>query len=160
MQKARHFEAQRTRPQSVVAVFDDWDALHAVLVGLKSHTTLRSGVVLHARKDAPPAALSFGLLKEMAHLRFSQPRQDIACTVGRLAQELSVRSAGGTRSLAGALHGWFSSVQAEQLQSHIGRGHLVLCLQLGTPEDFSVVCGRLVQASPHMVGLCNIKFGS
>ena len=89
MPKARHFEAERTRPQSVVAVFDDWDALHAVLVGLKSHTTLRSGVVLHARKDAPPAASSFGLLKEMAHLRFSQPRQDIACTAGPLAQELS-----------------------------------------------------------------------
>ena len=51
------------------------------------------------------------------------------------------------------------SDQAEQLQTHIGRGHLVLCLQLGTPEDFSVVCGRLVQASPHG-RLCNIKFGS
>jgi hypothetical protein len=35
-----------------------------------------------------------------------------------------------------------------------------LCLQLRTPEDFSVVCGRLVQTSPHMVELCNIKFAS
>ena len=57
-----------------------------------------------------------------------------------------------------ALHGWFSSDQAGQLQNHIGKGRLVLCLQLRTPEDFSVVCGRLVQTSPHMVELCNIKF--
>jgi len=44
------------------------------------------------------------------------------------------------------------------LESHLERGHLVLCIELRTPEDFSVLCGRLVQASPHMVELCNIKF--
>jgi hypothetical protein len=60
------------RQPIVVAVFDDWDALHAVLAGLKSDITLRSGAVLHARNDALPVASSFGILKEMAHLRFSR----------------------------------------------------------------------------------------
>ena len=158
MQKARDTGAERTGPQFVVAVFDDWDALHAVLVDLEADATMHSGAVLHARKDIPPAASSLGLLKNMAHLHFSQPRQDIACTVGQIAHELSARLAGGARSLTDALHGWFSSDQAGQLENHIEKGRLVLCLQLRTPEDFSVVCGRLVQTSPHMVGLCDIKF--
>ena len=92
MQKARDIGAERTGPQFVVAVFDDWDALHAVLVGLEADATMHTGAVLHARKDVPPAASSLGLLKDMAHLHFSQPRQDIACTVGQLAHELSARS--------------------------------------------------------------------
>jgi hypothetical protein len=157
MQKTRHIEAERTDPQFVIAVFDDWDALHALLVGLKSHAALHSGAVLHARKDVPLAASSLGLLKDMAHLHFSHSRQDIACTVGKFAQELSARLAAGARSLTDALHGWFSSDQAGQLEDHIGRGRLILCLQLRTSEDFSVVCGRLVQTSPHMVELSNVK---
>jgi hypothetical protein len=157
MQKARDMGG-RTGAQFVVAVFDDWDALHAVLVGLEEDAPMLTGAVLHARKHVPPMASRLSLLKDMAHLHFSQPRQDIACTVGQLAHELSARSARGARSLTDALHGWLSSDQAGQLQDHIGKGHLVLCLELRTPEDFSEVCGRLVQTSPHMVGLCNIKF--
>jgi hypothetical protein len=156
MQKARDIAAETTSPQFVVAVFDDWDALHAVLVGLESDATFHSGAVLYAREDVPPAASSLSLLKDMAHLHFS--RQDVACTVGKLAKALSARLAGGARSLTEALHGWFSPLQAGELQDHIGKGRLVLCLELRTPEDFSEVCGRLVQTSPHMVGLCNIKF--
>jgi hypothetical protein len=160
MQKARDTGGDRTDPQFVVAVFDDWDALRAVLVDLQADATMHSGAVLHARKDIPPTASSLGLLKDMAHLHFSQSRQDIACTVGKLAKELSARLAGGARSLTDALHGWFSPVQAGQLEDHIRKGRLVLCLQLRSPEDFSVVCGRLVQTSPHMVELCSIKFES
>jgi hypothetical protein len=158
MPTARDIRAERTGPQFVVAVFNDWDALHAVLVDLEADAMLHSGAVLHARKDIPPALSSVGLLKDMSHLHFSQPRQVIACTVGQIAHELSARLAGGARSLTDALHGWFSSDQAGQLENHIGKGRLVLCLQLRTPEDFSVVCGRLVQTSPHMVELCNIGF--
>ena len=160
MQKARDTGGDGSDPQFVVAVFDDWDGLRAVLVDLDAAATMHSGAVLHARKDIPPAASSLGLLKNMAHLHFSEPRRDIACTVGQLAHELSGRLAGGARSLTDALHGWFRSAQAGQLENHIKKGRLVLCLQLRTPEDFSVVCGRLVQTSPHMVELCNIKFES
>lgn len=158
MQKARDIGAERTGPQFVVAVFDDWDTLHTVLVDLEADATIRSGAILHARKNVPPAASNLGLLKDMAHLHFSHPRQDIACTVGQLAHGLSARLAGGARSLADALHGWFSSDQAGELQDHIGKGRLVLCLELRTPDDFSEVCGRLVQTSPHLVGLCDIRF--
>jgi|SoiMethySBSTD1v2_1073268.scaffolds.fasta_scaffold988987_2 hypothetical protein len=158
MQKARDTGAKRTGPEFVVAVYDNWDALHAALIGLDTDT-LHAGAVLHARKDVPPAPLNSGLLKEMTYLHFSRSRQDVACTVGPLEQELSARLAGGVRSLTDALHGWFSRDQAEQLEDHIGKGRLVLCLRLGTPEGFSVVCGRLVQTSPHIVELCNIKFG-
>jgi hypothetical protein len=41
----------------------------------------------------PPATSSVGLLKDMAHLHFSQPGKDVACTVERLAHELSARLA-------------------------------------------------------------------
>jgi hypothetical protein len=50
----------------VVAVFDDWEALYAVLAGLEADATFYSGAVLHARKDVPLAALNVGLLKEEA----------------------------------------------------------------------------------------------
>ena len=75
MQKARDIGAEGTDPQFVVAVFDDWDALRAVLVDLEAAATMHSGAVLHARKDIPPAASSLGLLKNMAHLHFSEPRR-------------------------------------------------------------------------------------
>jgi hypothetical protein len=53
----------------------------SVLVGLEEDAPMLTGAVLHARKDVPPAASPLSLLKDMAHLHFSQPRQDIACTV-------------------------------------------------------------------------------
>jgi hypothetical protein len=62
MQKARDIRAEKTGPQFVVAVFDDWDALHAVLVDLEADATMHAGAVLHARKDIPPSASSVGLL--------------------------------------------------------------------------------------------------
>jgi hypothetical protein len=148
---------ERDTTQFVVAVFDDWEALHAVLVDMEADATMRSGAVLHARVNVPPCAAALGMLKEMAQLHFG-PRQRIACTTGQLGRELSSRAAKGARNLAEALHGWLSAEQAGQLQSHLERGHLLLCVELRTPEDFSVLCGRLVQASPHMVELCNIKF--
>ena len=157
MQRSWGLPPERDAAQFVVAVFDDWEALHAVLVDMEADATVRSGAVLHAREDVPPRAAALRLLKEMAQLHFG-PRQRIACTVGQLARELSSRVAKGARNLAEALHGWLSAEQAGQLESHLERGHLVLCVELRTAEDFSVLCGRLVQASPHMVELCNIKF--
>ena len=157
MQKSWGLVPQRNTAQFVLAVFDDWEALHAVLVDMEADATKRLGAVLHAREDVSPRAATLGMLKEMAQLHFG-PRQRIACTVGQLARELSSRVTKGARNLAEALHGWLSAEQAGQLESHLERGHLVLCIELRTPEDFSVLCGRLVQASPHMVELCNIKF--
>jgi len=160
MQLAWGTGAERGGAQFVVAVFDDWEALHAVLLDMEADATARSGAVLHARKDVPPQASSMDLLRDMVQLHFTQSRQRIVCTMGELARELSARLAKGARNLTDALHGWLSSEQAGQLESHIERGRLVLCVELRTPEDFSVVCGRLVQASPHMVGLCRINFES
>jgi hypothetical protein len=157
MQRSWGLVPESNAAQFVVAVFDDWEALHAVLVDMQADATMRSGAVLHAREDVPPRVAALGMLKETAQLHFG-PRQRIVCTVGQLARELSSRGAKGARNLAEALHGWLSAEQAGQLESHLERGHLVLCLELRTPEDFSVLCGRLVLASPHMVELCNIKF--
>jgi hypothetical protein len=33
---------------------------------------------------------------------------------------------------------------------------LVLWFELAQPQDLDVVCGRLVQTSPHVVGMCGI----
>ena len=47
MQEAQHTRLEKSAAQIVVAVFDDWDALHAVLAGLEADATLHSGAVLH-----------------------------------------------------------------------------------------------------------------
>ena len=150
--------AQEVGAQFVIAVFDDWNALQAVLKDMSVREFDRFGTLLHAREDDPPPAVRSRLLKEMTQLQFVASKQRICCTKGDVAEELATRLARGARSLADALHSWLSSDQAWQLQNHIEKGHLVLWLQLPTSEEFGAVCGRLVQASPHMVGLCNIIF--
>ena len=148
------------RAQFVIAVFDDWDALQGILVGMEEHAPMLAGAVLHARKDIPPHASALRLLKEMTDFHFAQSPYHITCTIGQLAYELSSKLARGARSVAEALHSWLGSDQAGQLESHIEMGGLVLWVELRTTEDYSVLCGRLVQASPHMVGLCKIRFES
>jgi len=143
-----------------VAVFDDWDTLHSVLVDMESHSAVQPVALLHARMDVPAKVSASSLLKQMTELRFERSPQHIVCTVGQLAETLSARSAGGAQTLADALGDWLGSHQARQLESHLERGHLVLCVELRTADDFSVTCGRLVRASPHMVELCNINFKS
>src|SRR5215510_3012339 len=110
--------------QSAVAVFDDWEALQAVLIDLEEETPVRTGAVLHARKDVPPELTGLRFLRKMTRLKFAYSPNDLACTSGHLAEELSARLARGARSLANALHGSFSSAQAEQLERHIDKGHL------------------------------------
>jgi hypothetical protein len=141
-----------------IAVFDDWDTLQTVLEDIAVREPGRSGTVLHAREDNLPPAVSSVLPKAMTELRFARSTLRIRCTGGEIADELAARLARGARSLADALNGWLSPDQAWQLQSHIEKGRLVLWLQLPRSEEFGVVCGRLVQASPHMVGLCTVAF--
>jgi len=142
----------------VVAVFDDWDTLHAVLLELETDKVAQPVALLHARRNVPPKVSASSLLRQMTELHFERFHKHIACTAGQLAEALATRLRGGARTFADALHDWLGSNQAKQLESHLERGHLVLCVELRPSDDFSVVCGRLVQASPHMVELCNINF--
>jgi hypothetical protein len=48
-----------------------------------------------------------------------------------------------------------SSEQARTLEWHIESGRLVLWLEASTQEDFETACALLVQASPHLVGICD-----
>jgi hypothetical protein len=146
--------------QFVVAVFDDWDTLHSVLLEMESDSAAQPVVLLHARMDVTAKVSTSSLLKQMTELRFERPQQHVACSDSQLAEALSTRIAGGARTLADALGDWLGSHQASQLESHLERGHLVLCVELRTSDDFSVTCGRLVQASPHVVELCNINLKS
>jgi hypothetical protein len=157
MREGRGRGSDRSGAQLVVAVFDDWDALLAILVGMETDMKLRPAVVLHARNDIPAKAAAFSSLRQTTELRFERSRQQIACTVGWLAGELSVRLAKGARSLADALHDWVDSDRAGQLESHVEKGRFLLCVELRTSEDFSIVCGRLAKASPHMVELWNVE---
>ena len=160
MQRSDDTGSTEHRAQFAIAVFDDWDALHHVLAGIETHAPVHAATVLHARNDVPPHASTLGLLKERKNLHFPHSRQHLTCTRGQLANELFARSASGARSIAEALHGWLGTDQARQLESHIEKGRLVLWVEVRTSEDYSVVCGRLVKASPHMVGLCQIGFGT
>ena len=156
MLKARKIP-HKTGAQFAVAVFDNWDALHATLIGLEAETPMRTGWVLHARTDVPVQATGLRFMRQMTNINFAHSRQELACTTGRLAEELAARLAQGARSLGDALDGSLNSDHARQLESHIDRGHLVLWVELHSSDEFSEVCGRLVQASPHMVSLCGIN---
>src|SRR5262249_6679810 len=155
MRKVR--EIPRKTGQFAVAVFDNWDALHATLIGLEAESPMRTGGVMHARNDVPAQAAGLRFLNQMTNINFARSRQQLARTVGRLADELSARLAQGARSLGDALDRSLNSDQARQLESHIDRGHLVLWVELHSSDEFSEVCGRLVQASPYMVSLCGIN---
>jgi hypothetical protein len=150
-----------TRPsndsaQYVFAVFDNWETLQTVTEELAARAPNSSPAVL-ARRDSLPIAVSCEPLKSAVDLHFAQSHHRISCTSGRIAERLSKNSASGIRSLSDALHSWLSSDQSWQLQRHVEEGHLVLWMQPTTAEEFDAVCGRLVQASPHIVGICNMN---
>src|SRR5262245_21982336 len=98
--------SQTNGVQFVVAVFDDWDTLHTVLVEMERDTAVEPVALLHARRDVPPKVSASSLLKQTTELRFERSRQHIACTVGHLAEALSARAARGARTLADSLHDW------------------------------------------------------
>jgi hypothetical protein len=127
---------------------------------MESDNAVQPLALLHARRDVPPKVSTLSVLKQMTELRVERSRQHFACTMGQLAEALSAWLARGARTLADNPHDWLGASQAKQIESHLERGHLVLCVELRTSDDFSIVCGRLVQASPHLVELCNINFKS
>ena len=152
----------QTTTRFVIAVFDEWDALHTALEDLGMHGIAPRGAVLFARDDGPdsaqsssPGPISF-FTAETTELPFLSAKQKVRCTAGVLAHELTARSDRGVRRLGGALRAWVSREHADALQRHIEKGRVVLWFELAQPQDLGVVCGRLVQTSPHVVGMCNI----
>jgi len=144
------------RSQFVIAVFDDWDAVESVLANLGTDKIGRFGALLHMRKDEPPMLAVSWLVQDMTELHFAASRRRVRCTTGRLATQLAARSAAGAHNLAHALRAWVSPEQAKELQWHIESGRLVLWLQPSRPEDFETVCAQMVQASPHLVEICDV----
>ena len=114
-----------------------------------------------ARDDSPDSAQSAAselisfFLAETTELPYLTAKQNVRCTVGGLAHELAARWARGVHRLAGALSAWVGREHADELQRHIEKGRLVLWFELAQPQDLGIVCGRLVQTSPHVVGMCN-----
>ena len=150
-----------TTSRFVIAVFDGWDGLHAAIEDLNLHGIAPRGAVLFARDDSPdraqsssPELISF-FLTETTQLPFLSAKQNVRCTAGGLAHELAARWARGVHRLAGALSAWVGREHADELQRHIEKGRLVLWFELAQPQDLGIVCGRLVQTSPHVVGMCN-----
>lgn len=145
------------RSRYLIAMFDDWDALGGVLADLGAERIGSSSALLHTREDEPPLLTASWLVQDMTELPFAAYSHRVRCTTGRLAAQLAARSTRGGHNLADALLGWVSSQQAGELQWHIEKGRLVLWLQPSAPEDFETVCARLVQASPHLVELCDMN---
>jgi hypothetical protein len=100
MKRTRGIRSKGAGAQFVIAVFDDWEALQAVLDEMGAPELHRLGAVLHAREDNPPPALNSGLLREMIDLPFEPSAPGMRCTRGEFAEELAARLAGGARSLA------------------------------------------------------------
>jgi hypothetical protein len=152
----------KTTSRCVIAVFDEWANLHAALEDLGVHGIAPRGAVLFARDDEPDAAqasatgpISF-FLSQTTQLPFLSARLRVRCTAGTLAHELAARSQSGVHRLAAALGAWVSREHADALQGHIDKGRLVLWFELAQSQDLDVVCGRLVQTSPHVVGMCSM----
>jgi hypothetical protein len=139
----------------LIAVFDEWQSVASVLADLGTERIGRAGALLHRREDEPSTLTPPWLLHDMAELHFAARRERVRCTAGRLADELARRSAGGEHDLASALRGWMSSEQASEVQWHVAKGRIVLWLQPSTSEDAEAACAQLVQASPHLVELCD-----
>ncbi len=142
------------RSQFLIAVFDDWVALGGVLSELEAETTGSTAALLHERGDEPPGETASSLVRHTTELRFAASIHRVRCTTGNLARALAARSAGGAHSLADALRAWLTAEQARELEHHVASGRLVLWWRPATPGDFETVWARLVQASPHLVGLC------
>jgi hypothetical protein len=155
-------EVSRTMTQNrfLIAVFDEWEAVGSVLADLGMERVGRAGALLHIRKDEPPTLTASWLVQDMAELHFAALRERVRCTAGRLAEALAKRSGGGMHDLAGALRGWMSFEQAREVQWHVEKGRIVLWLEPLTPEDVDTACARLVQASPHLVELCEMDLKS
>lgn len=145
------------RSQFVIAVFDDWEAVAALLASLGSDKIGRFGALLHTRADEPAMQVVSWLAQDMTELHFGASRSRVRCTTGRFAAQLAMRSARGAPDLAHALRGWVSPEQAKELQWHAESGRLVLWLQPSRPEDFETVCAQMVQASPHLVELSDAQ---
>ena len=145
--------------QFAIAAFDEWGTLRSFL---EERNEARSGsdALLHARKDEPPPSVQCGLLQDMIRLKFAGSPNVVRCTPGPIADKLAAGSMKGRGNLADVLHVWMNSEQAWELESHLEKGCLVLWLELRTSEEFGDLCGRLVQASPHLVDLCTIKLDS
>lgn len=141
----------------LIAVFDEWDALGSALADLGLERIGRAGALLHIRKDEPPTLTASWLVQNMAELHFAAFRERVRCTAGRIAEALAKRSEGGVQDLAGALRGWMSFEQAREVQWHVEKGRIVLWLEPPTSEDVDTACARLVQASPHLVELCEMN---
>jgi hypothetical protein len=144
--------------QFVIAVFDDWNAVEGLLASLGSDKIGRFGALLHTRADEPPMQAVSWLVQDMRELHFASSPSHVRCTAGGLAALLAMRSSGGARDLAHALRGLLSVEQAKELQWHVESGRLVLWVQPSRPEDFETVCAQMVQASPHLVELCDAPF--
>jgi hypothetical protein len=144
--------------QSIIAVFDDWESLQAILGELADGETRGGTTVLYSPPPIGlPATASPRLSNEAVDLHFVAAGQRICCTTGEVAEALGESLAGGARSLGDALCRWLRTDQAWQLETHVEKGRIVLWLQPSTSEQFYKLCGRLVKASRHLVGLCNLK---
>jgi hypothetical protein len=155
----------QTTSRFVIAVFDEWDALLAAVEDLSVQGIAPRGAVLFARDDRPDGAQSslqgsMGpisiFLAETIELPFLSAKRRVHCTAGALAHELADRAARGASRLAGALRAWVSREHADALQRHVEKGRLVLWFELVQPQDLGIVCGRLIQTSPHVVGMCSL----
>jgi len=143
--------------QCVIAVFDDWESLYAVLEEFAEEETRGGATVLYSPRARPPPTASPQLFKEVVDLHFARAGQRICCTRGEVAHGLGERVAKGATSLGDALRSWLRTDQAWQLESHVEKGHFILWIQPSTTEQFGVLCGRLVRASRHLVGICNMS---
>jgi hypothetical protein len=149
--------SNRVNAQCVIAVFDDWESLYAVLDEFAPEETRGGTTVLYSPRARPPPTASPQLFKEVVDLHFAPAGQRICCTRGEVALGLGERVAKGARSLGDALRSWLRTDQAWQLESHVEKGHFVLWVQPSTTEQFGALCGRLVRASRHLVGVCNMN---
>ena len=148
-----HMEKEEISPQLVVAIFDDWESLQTILSEISEGADRLAdrAAVLHARKDVPASLMALQLRR---HATIPDRRQPVVCTVGWLSDALTSRLAQESASASTAFDNLFGAQVGRQIARHLRFGHLVLCVDLRTPDEYSIICGSLVRASPHVVEVC------
>lgn len=151
-----HHVTERPTLRFAVATFDTWAGLRRALQdlclgGLPFETFNCLGLQrVFADEDAVSSDQMPMVLEE---LPFSDHREPICCTAGRLADCLAGRQRAGARSLQAALSHWLILRHAAHFQQAVERGGIALWVQISDADDERRACQSLLASSSNSVGV-------
>ena len=151
--------ASKGAPRYVLAIFQDWSPLLTAAASLARLPDFGSqiGVLGRSSLFAVPELLTAmsGLdtgfrhgIEQRTKLLFPKPPEEIGCSDGGLARQLSRRIEEGCACLTDALAAWMMAGQAVRLADDISQGRLLLWARLFSPQQEQQGCRLLLVSGP------------